>query len=367
MYFISALLLCRVLTGVTNGRRCSGQAYRKKFQNSTGHLGGRPDQVLDSRICHRQHADSGQRDVMTPIYRRLSLHGAGHGGQPRAPARTKEAPVRIKTATRLIAGILLTAGMVLVGPLPAQAAPPSNDTFAGAIVIGSVPFTTTTDTTEATTDADDANANANCGAPATDASVWYSITPAADGALLVDVTNSDYPAGVLVVTGTPGSFEVVACGPGRVGFSTTAGTTYHLLIIDDQSDGEGNGGTLRMTVEAAPPPPTIDVTVDPIAQFNPRTGAVTLHGTVNCSGVADFAFVDVELRQRVGRGEVYGGGSIDVTCDGADHRWSVEIYPFIGTKFAGGKGASVTFAVACGPVECSFEYEEHRVQLSRRG
>lgn len=275
--------------------------------------------------------------------------------------------MRIKTSIRLIAGTLLTAGMVLVGPASAQAAPPSNDTFGGAIVIGSVPFTTTTDTSEATTDADDANANETCGAPATDASVWYSITPTTDGALLVDVSGSSYPAGVLVVTGTPGSFEIVACGPSGVAFPTTAGTTYHLLVIDDQSDNSGNGGTLAMTVDTAPPPPTIDATVDPIAGFNSRTGAATLHGTINCSGVVDFAFVDVELRQRVGRGEVVGFGTIDVTCDGTDQRWSVDVYPFIGRKFAGGKGASVTFAVACGPFECSVDYEEHRVQLSRRG
>jgi hypothetical protein len=272
--------------------------------------------------------------------------------------------VRIKT-TRLIAGILLSAGMVLVGPLPAQAAPPSNDTFGGAIAIGSLPFSTTTDTTEATTDADDAEANANCGAPATDASVWYSITPATDGALLVDVSASSYTAGVLVVTGAPGSFEIVTCGPVRIAFLTTAGTTYHLLAIDDQQDGAGNGGTLVMTVDNAPPPPTIDVTVDRVARFN-RTGTATVRGTINCSGVVDFAFVQVELHQRVGRGEVLGIGGMDVVCDGVDHRWSVEVFPVVGRKFAGGKGATVTFAVACGPLDCSIDYEEQRVQLSRR-
>jgi len=45
---------------------------------------------------------------------------------------------------------------------------------------------------------------------ATDASVWYSITPEATGALLVDLSLSDYTAGAIVVTGSPGSFSLAA-------------------------------------------------------------------------------------------------------------------------------------------------------------
>jgi hypothetical protein len=261
---------------------------------------------------------------------------------------------------------ILAVGAVLVGAAPAYAAVPTNDTFSGAVAISSVPFTTTLDTSEATTDADDANANANCGAPATDASVWYSMTPAADKAFVVDVSASSYSAGVLVVTGSPGAFQIVACAPRAVGFFATAGTTYYFLVIDDQFDGGGNGGTLVLNVIEAPPPPVIHATTDPVAGFNPRTGAATVHGTVSCSGVVDFSFVDVQLSQRVGRGAVLGFGSIDVRCDGNVRPWSVEIFPVVGGKFAGGKGASVTFAVACGPFDCGVDFQEHIVQLSRR-
>ncbi|MGW5363286.1 hypothetical protein [Actinopolymorpha pittospori] len=263
--------------------------------------------------------------------------------------------------------MLLTAGMILIGAGPAHAAAPTNDTFGGATAIGAVPFTTTVDTSDATTDADDVNANTECGAPATDASVWYSITPEVDGGLVVDVSGSSYLAGVIVVTGTPGAFQIVACGPDAVGFATVAGTTYHLLAFDDQSDGGGNGGTLVMNVDAIPPPPTISVEVDPTAGFDPKTGAATVHGVVNCTGDVEFASLDTELRQRVGRFAVAGTGTMDVICDGADNPWSLDIYPDQGSKFAGGKAASVTFAVACGPFECGTDYQEHTVQLSRRG
>lgn len=270
-----------------------------------------------------------------------------------------------RTAARLCAiGVVTMLGVLAAGP--AYAAAPANDTFAGAVAIGSVPFTATQDTTEATTDADDTEANAVCGAPALDASVWYSITPATDQVLIADVSASSYSAGVLVVTGKPGSFQIETCGPGAVAFYALGGVTYSMLMIDDQYDGGGNGGTLRLSVTEAPPPPEVTVTVNDRAAFNARTGSATVSGAISCTGTVDFTFIDVLLRQAVGRGEVVGEGFLDVTCDGKVRPWSVEIFPFYGTKFAGGKGASFTYAVACGPIFCSESYNEQRVQLSRR-
>jgi hypothetical protein len=89
-------------------------------------------------------------------------------------------------------------------------------------------------------------------------------------------------------------------------------------------------------------------------------------GTISCAGAVEFTFVQVELRQPVGRGEVTGFGFVDVDCDGTVRPWSVEVFPEIGKKFAGGKAGTVTFALSCGPVFCSEYFNEHRVQLSRR-
>jgi hypothetical protein len=272
--------------------------------------------------------------------------------------------MRVKRTTSVTGAMLLAAAGVLIGASPAHAAPPANDAFGGAIAIGSAPFSTTLDTSEATTDADDVNANANCGAPATDASVWYSLTPAADSGYVVDVSGSDYSAGIIIVTGTPGAFQIVDCGPGAVTFAGTSGTTYYILAFDDQFDGGGNGGTLVMNVDVAPPPPTVDITVDRWASFNPQTGAATVRGTINCAGT-DVALIEAVLRQQVGRFAVVGYGAILATCDGTDQPWSVEIFGENG-KFAGGKAASLTFAIACGAFDCGFDYEERTVQLSRR-
>ncbi|MCP2323806.1 hypothetical protein HDA40_002313 [Hamadaea flava] len=263
---------------------------------------------------------------------------------------------------------VLAAAMTLVAAVPAYAAAPANDTIAGAVAIGALPFSTTLDTTEATTEKSDAEANpADCGAPSTDASVWYDLTLPADDIALVDVSASNYGAGVLVVNGDPGFFKFVTCGPGAVAFDVTAGTTYHLMIIDDQQDGTGNGGDLHLSVTTAPPPPDLSVTVDPTGSFDKATGAAIIHGTATCTGQVDFGGILADVIQKVGRGVVYGFGETELACDGTTESWSITAIPSLGTKFAGGKTATVSLAYACGPVFCNESYQEYTVQLKHNG
>ncbi len=244
---------------------------------------------------------------------------------------------------------------------PALAAAPGNDLYAGRTTIVALPFSETVDTTEATTDAEDAALNAQCGAPATDASIWYEFTATADLSVIVDVSASDYPAGVIVATGAPGSFVLETCGPGIVSFFALSGQTYTILAFDDTPDAV-NGGSLSITVAEAPPPPSIDVTVDPIGSFNAQTGSATISGTVTCSSDALFAYIELELRQQVGRFVVTGYGFVEVICDGTAQIWTAEISGATGL-FKGGRAVSVTFALACGAVDCGFDFEEATVHL----
>ena len=254
---------------------------------------------------------------------------------------------------------LLSLGMAA----PVLAAVPGNDTYAGRTVIGSAPFGESVDTTEATSDADDAEANAQCGAPATEASVWYELTAASDGGLVVDVSTSTYPAGVTIVTGSSGSFELVTCGPFAVAFGAAAGQTYAILVFDFEA-GASNGGTLNITVDELPPPPVVDVTVDPVGHFNPRTGSATITGNVACTGAAEFAFIQVQLRQTVGRFTITGFGFNEFLCDGTTQPWSVEVFADNGL-FRGGRAVSVTFAQACTVFGCGEDFEERIVMLRR--
>ncbi|HET8988546.1 MAG TPA: hypothetical protein VFN43_08560, partial [Humibacillus sp.] len=105
----------------------------------------------------------------------------------------------MKTRRFIVAAVaaLLLAPM---GASTALAAPPVNDTPSGAITV-SVPSTVVQDTSKATTDSLDAALNTQCGAPATNASVWFTYTDATGEGLLVDVTSSDFSAGIFIVAG----------------------------------------------------------------------------------------------------------------------------------------------------------------------
>ena len=194
--------------------------------------------------------------------------------------------------------------------------------------------------------------------------VWYEITPTADGPLRVaDMSSSTYSAPAIVATGSPGNWSVARCGFNAVTWTATAGTTYTLLVFDNQFDGGGNGGTLNLTIDVLPPPPTVDITVNPVAIFNSRTGTATVSGTATCTGEPDFTDVETTLTQQAGRFTVRGRSIISVLlCDGTPQLWSMEILPD-GGKFAGGKAASVTRALACGSLDCGGDFEERTVLL----
>lgn len=255
-------------------------------------------------------------------------------------------------------GLAMLVGL-LAAPV-ALAAAPGNDTWAGRTVVAGLPFSETLDTTEATTDPDDAEANVVCGAPATDASVWYELTSDIDQGVLVDVSGSDYTAGVLVVTGQPGSFAIEACGPGEVGFFAAAGVAYSIMAIDDQDDGGGNGGLLSISIDAAPLP-TFDVTVDRRGSFH-KDGSATIRGTITCTN-ADFAEIFVELSQRVGRRTINGVGFTALECDGSEQAWSLDVFAENGL-FRGGRAASLTGVFGCGAF-CGEAFVEQTVRLRR--
>jgi hypothetical protein len=270
---------------------------------------------------------------------------------------------------RLLRTFVCAAALVAAstfGAPPAFAAPPANDTIEGATT-ASLGFSEVIDTTEATTDTIDAQLNETCGAPATAASVWYTLTLAETSAVVVDVSASDYPAGILVGTGSPGALETVDCGPGGVVFTAEAGTTYYVLAIDDQSDGSGNGGSLSISFTGPPPAPTMDVTVAPRGTFDSRTGAVTISGTYTCTD-AEFIEILGNVAQPAGRTHTIRA-SFDIvdqgTCDGSTHAWSATTVPDDG-KFKGGQTVAVAFWFGCGTFECIEGSTQQTVRLTGR-
>ena len=118
-------------------------------------------------------------------------------------------------ARRLAAALVVILAFGAAAPA-VLAAVPGNDVIGGATP-AAIGFSEQLDTTEATTDAKDAELNTYCGAPATDASVWYTVEGTDEG-VIVDVSASDYSAGVLVGLDYEGTLEVISCGPGTVSF-----------------------------------------------------------------------------------------------------------------------------------------------------
>jgi hypothetical protein len=124
----------------------------------------------------------------------------------------------------------------------------------------------------------DATLNQQCGAPATEGSVWYRFDATADGGLIFDVSDSSFSAGALVTVGDPANGNVITCGPGTVGFEVVAGESYFVMAFSDTPG--VTTGTLVVHAEAAPPPPAVDVTVNPTGKFDPRTGSATISGSL---------------------------------------------------------------------------------------
>ena len=255
---------------------------------------------------------------------------------------------------------------VLFGATPALAAPgPSNDRIAEATVITALPFSDTVDTTKATTDADEAAASQPCrdiGAPAVEKGVWYRYTASNDITLLVDTRASSYTTGIAVYNGAPSASTFVTCAPGRLTTSVAAGQTVYFLIFGDQPGSPG--GTLRISVQEAPPPPVVSLTVNPVGTFDSQSGTATISGTVTCTGTADFSGINGNVTQTVGRFTINGFFFASLTCDGTTQTWTATVTSQNG-RFGGGHATVDAFAFACNSSGCGQDQVTQQVRLRR--
>lgn len=257
--------------------------------------------------------------------------------------------LRTRMVFKLIVALAFVLTLVGATEPSVLAAPPANDLRSGAKLV-TVGFSEVLDTSEATTDADDAFLNSiGCNFPATDASVWYQFVGTGE-TLRIEVFRSNYSASVLIDFG---DFRIFGCGIGGMDFPTISGHPYYMMVLDDQRDGGGNGGMLNISIGLAPPPPDLTVTlsVDRFGTVDVHTGVVTISGTYSCVN-ADSLTVHVVAWQALGRFLALGFGMIQeqATCDGNLHRWSADIYPDpAGAKFVGGRSITLSSASSSGP------------------
>lgn len=266
----------------------------------------------------------------------------------------------VKTS-RILGLTAVAASTIVLAAAPASAAPPLNDTIASAKAVTAFPFTEIVDTTEATTDAEDAAVNSTCGAPATNGSIWYSLQASAP-AYVVDVSRSSFTAGVIVATGTPGNLSVVTCGPDSVGFEATAGETYYLMAFSDNPDVVG--GLLSVEVAESDPAPQVSMTVDDVGKVDPKAGTATITGTYTCDGTADFTVLQGKLQQEQSGGNVVGEFVQEGLACGGTFKWSADITPESG-KFQRGLAATVALTAGCNRIGCNV-YETLEVVRLRK-
>ncbi|HZN74196.1 MAG TPA: PKD domain-containing protein [Micromonosporaceae bacterium] len=143
--------------------------------------------------------------------------------------------------------------LTLVGSTAALAQP-TNDDFASATVITSLPFTTAQDTSEATSDPSDPVECYNNG------SVWYAYTASADTTIDANTFGSNYDTVLSAWTGSQGSLTLLACNDdagslqSRISFAASAGTTYYFMVSFCCGHGGTGGGSLQLSVSALVPP-----------------------------------------------------------------------------------------------------------------
>jgi hypothetical protein len=261
------------------------------------------------------------------------------------------------TTLRLLLTAVLPIVLLPLASAPAQAAPPGNDTPAGAVTLR-LGETIQQDTRHATTDRQDAALNAGCGAPATKASVWYRFTPSADRDVILDMSRSDYSGGFMIFEGSPTAATLLGCIGPELAMHVSAGTTYYVMVF---SDTEVNGGTLVLSRTAAPAPPRVDLKLAARALAY-RGGSARLHGTYFCKHGLGRALVTGRVVQRAGRLKIPADFEKLVRCDGTTRHWSARLTSPIGT-YARGRARASARLVACGLLECRHDVVRHRVRL----
>lgn len=238
---------------------------------------------------------------------------------------------RARSARTVIVAAL--AALILAAAPAALAAAPSNDAFADATVVGSLPFTDAQNTEDATTEPGDPECAGN------GHTVWYSFTPPSDIELEANTFGSDYDTTVSAWTVAPIGLAQVACNDdaggtlqSRIRFDALAGETYYIRV---GSFFDSPGGNMTFLLREAPPlgpPPVLELSIDPTGTVN-RNGVARIHGTLTCSEPID-AFVDLFARQTTSRPIVEGFGSAFVQCSGPTP-WEALVYPYPGVFVAG--------------------------------
>ena len=236
---------------------------------------------------------------------------------------------------RLPIVLILGAVWSLVFASTVLAAAPSNDDIATPTIVGALPYADgPVDTSEATTGATDPGFCYDPTIGPDRATVWYSFTPSESAAYVADTFGSNYDTTLYIgVPDGDGGMVVHACVDDSLGLQSAiqwdaeAGTTYLIAVGTCCGSGvvgeSGGGGSLQFNLDHAPPPPTVEVAIDPTGGLTPDGDAI-ITGTIECSPDVAFVGVSVEVVQRTGRFTVTGFG--DTFLFNCESPWTTFVF-----------------------------------------
>ena len=182
----------------------------------------------------------------------------------------------MRRATQWLAAMFIV-GFLLTGlATPTLASPPSNDDFANADVVPTLPFSDSGDLAATTPEAGEPW---NPCIQASFGTAWYVFTPADTGSLRIDLTGSDWLVNVVAYqssgTGLAG-LGFLGCGGGLQGpapaISVTAGSTYYVQV-GANTDGPAH---LELGIEMVAPPANDDFAEAEALSGAPVTAAADL-------------------------------------------------------------------------------------------
>jgi hypothetical protein len=173
-------------------------------------------------------------------------------------------------------------------PLPATAAPPTNDLRTNATVVSALPYTHSSTTIEASHSADEPT---DC---MSSSNIWYQYTPKRTQVVKADTEGSNFDTKLAIYTDSGTSLSLVDCddddGTGtlsRIGVELQAGTTYYFMV----GGWEGAAGSTVFNLAAAKLPvvvPKFTGTANPDGTATVRLALSCRQGAV---GEVDWFFV----------------------------------------------------------------------------
>jgi PKD repeat protein len=161
----------------------------------------------------------------------------------------------------IVGSLMITAILLAFSVIGVMASPPGNDNFADATVITGLPFSDSSNTSEATIEEND---------PSTCAgqlkSIWYRYTPENDASLTILANTDDgYRAYLSIFRAENGGLTPINCGSSTrmsLHLYATAGTTYYFELmainIGSYPPPDPDGGNITVNIRQSLPPANDD-------------------------------------------------------------------------------------------------------------